>query len=152
MTTAEPAGRPLALVIVLALVTLLAIAFVFMGLAGQQFTTDTNGVTREVGSAERIATDPARFLLPLALAAAAGAACVGLRRRSRWAPGVALTVGVSVLVIGAWLLYQAAREWGMEGSFSPLLVPPGAACLGVGLYILLAARAVGGVESLGRSR
>jgi hypothetical protein len=43
------------------------------------------------------------------------------------------------------LLYQAAREPGMEGSFSPLLVPPGVACVGVGAW-------PGGVESLGRSR
>ena len=140
MTTPEAPTRSLALVFVLGLMALLAIAFLMTGVAAAHYTTDINGVTREVGLAERIANDPARFLLPLALAAAAGAAVFGLTRGRQWAPGVALTVGVSILLIGALLLYQAAREWGMEGSFSPLLVPPGVACLGVGLYILLAVR------------
>ena len=140
MTTPKAPTRSLALVFVLGLVALLAIAFLMTGVAAAHYTTDINGVTREVGLADRIAHDPARFLLPLALAVMAGAAGFGLTRGRQWAPGVALAVGVSVLLISALLLYQAAREWGMEGSFSPLLVPPGVACLGVGLYILLAAR------------
>jgi hypothetical protein len=140
VTTRKPAKVPLTLVIVLALVTLLATAFVVIAVAGSQFTTDVDGATREVGLAERVSDNPARFLLPLALALAAGAAGLGSVGGRPWAPSVALTVGIAILLIGAFLLYQAAREWGMEGSFSPLLVPPGVVCLGVGAYIVLAAR------------
>ncbi len=140
MTTRPIPSAPLALVIVLALVTLLAMAFVISGVAGSQFTTGLDGETREVGLAERVRVDPARFLLPLALALAAGASGLGLAAGRPWAAWVAQTVGASIVLIGAFLLYQAAREWGMEGSFSPLLVPPGAVCLGVGAYVAFAAR------------
>ena len=138
---AAPAGStPLGLLIALALVALLAMALVVATIAASQFTTDVDGTTREVPLLERVSSDPARFLVPLAVAVAGGAAAVGLVRGRGWAADVAVVVGVSVLLVGAFLLYQAAREWGMEGSFSPLLVPPGVVGLSVGAYILLAAR------------
>jgi formate hydrogenlyase subunit 3/multisubunit Na+/H+ antiporter MnhD subunit len=140
MTTRRSPERSWPLVVVLTLVALLATAFVVSALAGSQLTTDLDGATREVGLAERLSDNPARFLLPLGLALAAAASGFGLVGGRPWAPSVALGVGIATLLIGMFLLYQAAREWGMEGSFSPLLVPPGVVCLGVGAYIALAAR------------
>jgi formate hydrogenlyase subunit 3/multisubunit Na+/H+ antiporter MnhD subunit len=140
VTTRQSPQRSWPLVVMLALVALLATAFVVIAVAGSQLTTDLDGATREVGLAERLSDNPARFLLPLGLALAAGGAGLGLVGSRPWAPSVAVGVGVATLLIGMFLLYQAAREWGMEGSFSPLLVPPGVVCLGVGAYIVLAAR------------
>jgi hypothetical protein len=138
--TVEPAPPPLGLLIVLALVALLGTALVVATVAASQSTTDVDGTTREIPLVERVVDDPARFLLPLAVAVAAGGAAVGLALGRPWAADVAVAVGISVLLIGAFLLYQAAREWGMEGSFSALLVPPGAVCVGIGAYTALAAR------------
>ena len=138
--TGEPSPRAWGLLMVLVLVALLAAALLVLTVAASQYVTDVDGTTRELPLAERVSGDPVRFLLPLAYAIAAGAAAVGLARGRPWAADVAVVVGISVLLIGAFLLYQAAREWGMEGSFSALLVPPGLVCLGLGAYAALAAR------------
>lgn len=138
--TDDPLPRPWALLSVLALVAVLTTALVVVTVVASQFVTDVDGTTRELPLVKRITGDPARFLLPLALAIAAGGAAVGLARGLQWAADLAIMVGISVLLIGAFLLYQAAREWGLEGSFSALLVPPGAACVGIGAYAAEAAR------------
>ena len=125
MTTPEAPTRSLALVFVLGLVALLAIAFLMTGVAAAHYTTDINGVTREVGLAERIANDPARFLLPLALAADG--------RRGRVWPDARAAMG--------------ARRRADGGSLDPPdrrpSAVPGGPRMGDGRLVLAAARAAG---------
>jgi hypothetical protein len=137
--TGETPRRPVALVVALAFVSVLAMAVFVLQASVSHTDTDAQGIARQVPLAERVLRDPGTFVIPLAFAVAAATGALGLWSRREWGRYAGVSVGAGVVAVGAFLLYQAAREWGMAGSFSALLVPPAIVCLAVGLYLSIAA-------------
>lgn len=139
MTPAGTPRRPLALVVVLVLVGLAAAAAFVMTLAISQSITGPDGTTREVPMVERLTNDLGAALGSLGFSVTAALAAVSLWMRRPWGIYPAVAVGAGAAWVSAMLLSQAAREWGMEGSFSPLLVPPGVLCAAIAALVVIAA-------------
>ncbi len=137
--TGETPRRPVALVVALALVSVVAMALFVVQASVSHTEVDAQEIARQVSFAERFSRDPGTLVIPLAFAVAAVAGALGLWRGRDWGRYAALFVGAGVVAVGAFLLYQAARDWGMAGSFSALLVPPAMVCLAVGVYVSIAA-------------
>jgi hypothetical protein len=124
----------------LTLIVVAALALVFAGLSVRGYfeSAQYEGIATRMTFAEFVVDAPDQILVPIGLALAAGTAAVGMFRRREWGRIVAVAVGVAIGIGGVMLLVTALREWGLPGSYSVLLVPPGVVATLVGSFIAVA--------------
>ena len=119
--------------IVLTAVAILATALMFLGpliYLGTQY----EGVARP-SPIEQATGALVRALIPASVALTSAAAAWGILRGRSWGGLLAIVWSLVFLLAGVALVFAAAREWGMEGSFAPLYLPPAVCALLVGSFV-----------------